>query len=82
MFIAPDWADLGDTIFWLEAHPDVAEGIARRQRDFFIGRGYLSPAMETCYWRALIRGWSSVVRLEGRGWEDRVGVSWEEFSLR
>ncbi|KAI0454611.1 glycosyl transferase family 90-domain-containing protein [Xylaria acuta] len=81
VFVAPDWSDLGDTISWLEAHPDVAEGIARRQRDLFVGRGYLSPAMETCYWRALIRGWSSVARLEEKGWEDRAGVSWEEFSL-
>ncbi|KAI0486965.1 glycosyl transferase family 90-domain-containing protein [Xylaria cf. heliscus] len=81
VFVAPDWSDLGHMVAWLEAHPDVAEGIARRQRDLFVGRGYLSPAMETCYWRSLIRGWGSVVRLEGRGWEDRVSVSWEEFSL-
>ncbi|KAI8949438.1 glycosyl transferase family 90-domain-containing protein [Xylaria longipes] len=81
VFVAPDWSDLGDTIAWLEAHPDIAEGIAQRQRGLFVGRGYISPAMETCYWRALIRGWSSVVRLEGEGWDDSVGVIWEEFSL-
>ncbi|KAI1757710.1 glycosyl transferase family 90-domain-containing protein [Xylaria castorea] len=81
IFVAPDWSDLGYTISWLEAHPDVAEAIARRQRNLFIDRGYLSPAMETCYWRALIRGWNLVVKLEEKGWEDRVGVSWEEFSL-
>ncbi|KAI1742470.1 glycosyl transferase family 90-domain-containing protein [Xylaria scruposa] len=82
IFVAPDWSDLESTISWLEAHPDIAEAIARRQRNLFVERGYLSPAMETCYWRALIRGWSLVVRLEEEGWEeDRVGVSWEEFSL-
>ncbi|KAI0195161.1 glycosyl transferase family 90-domain-containing protein [Xylaria flabelliformis] len=81
IFVAPDWSDLESTISWLEAHPDVAEAIARRQRNLFVERGYLSPAMETCYWRALIRGWSLVVRLEENGWEDRLGVSWEEFSL-
>ncbi|KAI1349777.1 glycosyl transferase family 90-domain-containing protein [Xylaria sp. FL0043] len=81
VFVAPDWSDLEDTVAWLENHPDIAAGIARRQRDLFVGKGYVSPAMETCYWRALIRGWSQVVRLEGEGWEDEEGVSWEEFSI-
>ncbi|KAI0554690.1 glycosyl transferase family 90-domain-containing protein [Xylaria curta] len=82
VFVAPDWSDLESTISWLEAHPDIAEAIAQRQRNLFVERGYLSPAMETCYWRALIRGWSLVVRPEEEGWEeDRIGVSWEEFSL-
>ncbi|KAI1271888.1 glycosyl transferase family 90-domain-containing protein [Xylaria sp. FL0933] len=81
VFVSPDWSDLEDTVAWLEDHPDTAAGIARRQRELFVGKGYLSPAMETCYWRALIRGWSQVVRLEGEGWEDEEGVSWEEFSI-
>ncbi|KAI1131462.1 glycosyl transferase family 90-domain-containing protein [Nemania abortiva] len=81
VFVAPDWSDLRDTVAWLERHPDVAAGIARRQRDLFVGKGYLSPAMETCYWRALLRAWSSVVRVEGEGWEDWPGVSWETFSV-
>ncbi|KAI0533182.1 glycosyl transferase family 90-domain-containing protein [Xylaria digitata] len=80
VFVAPDWSDLDTTVSWLEEHPDVAEGIAKRQRDLFVGKGYTSPAMETCYWRALIRGWSQVVRL-GEGWENTDGVSWEEYSL-
>ncbi|KAI0802916.1 glycosyl transferase family 90-domain-containing protein [Xylaria sp. FL0064] len=81
VFVAADWSDLEDTVAWLEDHPDIAAGIARRQRDLFVGKGYVSPAMETCYWRALLRGWSQVVRLEGEGWEDEEGVSWEEFSI-
>ncbi|KAI0973599.1 glycosyl transferase family 90-domain-containing protein [Xylaria arbuscula] len=81
IFVAPDWSDLEATISWLEEHPDIAERIARNQRDLFLGRGYTSPAMETCYWRALLRGWCEVVRLEGEGWEDEEGVSWEEFSI-
>ncbi|KAI0202786.1 glycosyl transferase family 90-domain-containing protein [Astrocystis sublimbata] len=81
VFVAPDWSDLESTVSWLEAHADVAEGIAQRQRDLFVGRGYISPAEETCYWRALIRAWSSVVRLEGNWWRDQVGGSWNEFSL-
>ncbi|GAW17742.1 hypothetical protein ANO14919_072080 [Xylariales sp. No.14919] len=80
VFVAPDWSDLEATVSWLEAHPDVAEGIARRQRDLFVGKGYTSPAMETCYWRALLRGWSKVVKL-GEGWEHKDGVSWEEYSI-
>ncbi|KAI1420430.1 glycosyl transferase family 90-domain-containing protein [Xylaria sp. FL1777] len=81
VFISPDWSDLEDIVLWLEDHPDVAAGIARRQRDLFVRKGYISPAMETCYWRALLRGWSQVVRLEGEGWDDKAGVSWESFSI-
>lgn len=81
VFVAPDWSDLEDTVSWLEDNLDIAAGIAGRQRDLFVGKGYASPAMETCYWRALLRGWSQVVRLEGEGWENQEGVSWEEFSV-
>ncbi|KAI1361980.1 glycosyl transferase family 90-domain-containing protein [Xylaria arbuscula] len=82
VFVAPDWSDLEDTIAYLEDHPHIARGIAKRQRDLFVGKGYASPAMETCYWRALLRGWSSVVRLEP-GWEEEEveSVRWEEFSI-
>ncbi|KAI0137869.1 hypothetical protein F4776DRAFT_654575 [Hypoxylon sp. NC0597] len=82
VFVAPDWSDLEATVGWLERHPRVAEGIARRQRELFDGGGYFSPAAETCYWRAVIRGWSSVVRTEGQGFEDLDEVPWEEFSLK
>jgi len=81
VFVAPDWSDLGATIAWLEDHPDVAEGIATRQRELFVGGGYFSPAAETCYWRALVRGWAEVARTEGMGWEDMQGVTFEAFSL-
>ncbi len=43
VFVAPDWSDLEDTVAWLEEHPTVAEGIAKRQRELFVGRGYISP---------------------------------------
>lgn len=81
VFVAPDWSDLEETIGWLEDHPDVAEGIGRRQRDTFVGRGYFSPAAEACYWRALVRGWAEVVRTDGQGWEDHEGVPFETFAL-
>ncbi|KAI4861748.1 hypothetical protein F4820DRAFT_52087 [Hypoxylon rubiginosum] len=82
LFVAPDWSDLEATVDWLERHPKVAEGIARRQRELFHGGGYFSPAAEMCYWRAAIRGWSSVVRTDGQGFEDLEEIPWEEFSLK
>lgn len=82
VFVAPDWGDLEDVIRWLEEHPKVAEGIARRQRETFVDGGYFSPAAETCYWRALIRGWSEVVNVE-QGQLDEIGdgQTFESFAL-
>jgi len=67
---------------WLRANPDVAKGIAKRQRDS-VKRGYLSEAAEVCYWRALVRGWSEVVRLDDARWkvEGGEGLRWETFAL-
>lgn len=84
VFVRPDWSDLEEVILWLEAHPGVGEGIARRQRATFAGGGYYSPAAEACYWRALVRGWSEVVRVdEGRleGVAAGDGQTFEAFVL-
>ncbi len=81
VFVAPDWSDLKATVDWLESHPNVARGIARRQRQLFVGGGYFSPAAEACYWRGMIRGWSKVAQMEGQDWEQQKGVPWEIFSL-
>ncbi|KAK3937904.1 lactation elevated protein 1 [Diplogelasinospora grovesii] len=81
VFVSPDWSDLEDTVAWLEENPKVAEGIARRQRELFVGGGYFSPAAETCYWRALIKGWAKMARMDGEGWEDAEGISFEAFVL-
>lgn len=81
IFVSPDWSDLEQTVAWLEANPNVAEGIATRQRQLFVGKGYLSPAAEICYWRALVRGWSEVVQFEIDEWEGREMLPWELFSL-
>jgi hypothetical protein len=82
VFVASDWSDLESVVGWLENHPRVAEGIAARQRELFVGGGYLSPAAEVCYWRALVRGWSKVVELEDEGeWAGVEGVRWETFAL-
>jgi hypothetical protein len=78
VFVASDWSDLEETVRWLEDHQDVAAGIARRQRETYHGGGYLSPAAEVCYWRALLRGWSEVARPVGEKW-DQPGMPFEEF---
>lgn len=53
-----------------------------------VKKGYLSEASEVCYWRSLVRGWSSVARVDEEEWgswddegRDVRGVRWEEFSL-
>jgi hypothetical protein len=89
VFVDPEWKDLEKTVMWLEAHPDVAEGIAKRQRKMMVEAGYLSQASEVCYWRSLIRGWSQVVEIDeevwgkwdGQGVENGEGIKWETFSL-
>ncbi|KAB5571749.1 hypothetical protein GE09DRAFT_1200754 [Coniochaeta sp. 2T2.1] len=81
VFVSPDWSDLEQTVAWLERNPRMAEGIAERQRNLFVGQGYLSPAAEVCYWRALIRGWSEAVRYENSDWDGRRPIAWELFSL-
>jgi len=81
VFVAPDWSNLEETIAWLEAHPDIAQGIARRQRDVYAGGGYFSPAAEACYWRALVRGWSKVARIDETEWSGKEGVTFEAFAL-
>lgn len=82
VFVAPDWADLADVVGWLEENPKVAEGIARRQRETFVEGGYFSTAAEMCYWRALIRGWSEVVRVDEKELaETGEGQTFEAFIL-
>ncbi|GJC98468.1 DUF821 domain-containing protein [Colletotrichum higginsianum] len=82
VFVNPDWSDLQATIHWLEDHAEVARGIARRQRALFSEGGYLSPAAEVCYWRALVRGWSRVVRIDHAIRGGNEPESFEEFVTR
>jgi len=82
VFVDPDWKDLEATVMWLREHDAVAKSIARRQREMYVGGGYLSEAAETCYWRALLRGWSDVVRpIDEWGLRDGDGMRWETLSL-
>ena len=83
IFLAPDWSDLEAVVQWLRDHEDVAEKIASNGRKEVVGGGYLSPAAEACYWRALIRGWGSVAKVEigdeeGQ-WAKDDGTRWEEW---
>ncbi|QSZ32469.1 hypothetical protein DSL72_002043 [Monilinia vaccinii-corymbosi] len=89
IFVKPDWSDLEETILYLRKHPEIATAIAKRQRAHFTK--YLSPASETCYWRALVRGWSKVAepyyedpgwaRWDAEGVENGEGMRWETLSL-
>lgn len=77
--MSPDWSDLEAVIEYLEANPEIAQGIAQRQRETMVDRGYLSQAAEVCYWRRLIRSWSETVRWDKAEWSE--GMRWETFSL-
>jgi hypothetical protein len=80
IFVKPDWSDLEETITYLRQNPDIGMSIATAQRELMVGGGYLSEAADTCYWRALIRGWNRTVAIDGREWE-AAGMRWETFSL-
>lgn len=85
----PEWKELDETIKWLEKNDKIAKAIAKRQGEVIGRGGYLSPAAEACYWRALIRGWHRVARPVEDIWEDSdsegpengEGIRFETFSL-
>ncbi|KAF2734847.1 hypothetical protein EJ04DRAFT_512155 [Polyplosphaeria fusca] len=81
VYVAPDFSNLEIVVEFLQAHPEVAERIARNQRETVVGGGYLSPAAETCYWRALIRGWAGIARAS-EGWGDVRGERFETWILK
>ncbi|KAJ6261799.1 hypothetical protein Dda_2598 [Drechslerella dactyloides] len=81
IFVSPDWSDLEETILWLRRNPKIARGIARRQKELYVEKGYLSEGAEMCYWRELIRGWNKVAIPTGDGW-DQLGTPWETYVLR
>lgn len=81
IYVKPDFSDLEGLVRLLRLRPDVASRIARNQREFVVRGGYLSLAAETCYWRALVRGWAAVAQVDGNEWSDEVGVRYEEWLL-
>ncbi|PSN68110.1 hypothetical protein BS50DRAFT_551391 [Corynespora cassiicola Philippines] len=81
VYVAKDFSNLEATIGFLRRWPEVAERIARNQRMMSIGAGNLSPAAEVCYWRALVRGWASVVEVDA-DWGDEMGERFETWILK
>ncbi|ORY17935.1 glycosyl transferase family 90-domain-containing protein [Clohesyomyces aquaticus] len=60
IYVEKDWSNLEDTVNFLRLNSEIAETIAANQRKLTVQEGYLSSAAETCYWRALIKGWAKV----------------------
>ncbi|KAK5123316.1 hypothetical protein LTR85_002747 [Meristemomyces frigidus] len=85
-----NFSDLGEKMRFYLDHPHVAQGIADSARTTFRER-YTTPAATACYWRRLLRSWSSVAfkpegyEFVGHGKshkEQRIGgITFEEFLL-
>ncbi|KAF2178982.1 hypothetical protein K469DRAFT_754074 [Zopfia rhizophila CBS 207.26] len=80
IYVQKDWSDLESVILFLQRNPEIAERIARNQRDAVAKAGYLSPAAETCYWRSLIRGWAGVAETD-ESWGEEEGVRFETWMV-
>ncbi|KAF2212123.1 hypothetical protein CERZMDRAFT_98037 [Cercospora zeae-maydis SCOH1-5] len=75
-----DFSDLTPKIEELLANPIKAQEIADNSVRTFRER-YLTPAAEACYWRALIRGYSTVIE-EANIWHDIDAEEKEKRGLR
>jgi hypothetical protein len=82
IYVNSDFANLEKLIVFLRTHPHVARRIARNQRDDLAKGEYLSLAAETCYWRALIRGWHSVATVDEDDWRGLEGERYETWLLK
>jgi hypothetical protein len=82
VYVQSDFSDLEMLVGILREFPHVAERIARNQRDLVVRRGYLSVAAETCYWRALIRGWGRSAIVDEREWAGLQGERYETWLLK
>tara|TARA_R110002003_G_scaffold141_8_gene12939 strand:- start:10086 stop:11054 length:969 start_codon:yes stop_codon:yes gene_type:complete len=80
IYVDPDFSNLEGVVKFLDKHPEISKRIARNQRNLMVGGGYLSLAAETCYWRALIRGWGEVAVVTEE-WGSDVGVRYETWLL-
>ena len=76
-----DFGDLEKEITYLIDHPDVAQRIADNAVATFRAR-YTTMAAESCYWRALVRGWSEVAFQPETHERVRAVVNGEEVSER
>lgn len=64
-----DYSDLPKKMSYYTKPSNIAKAqqIADKSRETFRER-YLTPAAEACYWRALIRGWASVMGFTPEFW--------------
>lgn len=88
ILVKRDFSDLGEKMRFYLNHPDAAQNIADLARVTFRER-YITPAATACYWRRLLRSWSSVA-FKPAGYETvtsssfhkeiRIrGITFEEF---
>ncbi|KAK4547019.1 hypothetical protein LTR36_001240 [Oleoguttula mirabilis] len=76
-----DFSDLGEKMRFFVDNPHVAQGIADSARTTFRER-YTTPAATACYWRRLLRSWSSVA-FKPEGYEPVGGsMSHREQGIR
>ncbi|KAF2826451.1 hypothetical protein CC86DRAFT_417592 [Ophiobolus disseminans] len=68
IYVAHDFSNLEAVVGFLRRNPHVGRRVARNQREWVVGGGYLGLAAETCYWRALVRGWARVVHVDEGEW--------------
>ncbi|KAF2033494.1 hypothetical protein EK21DRAFT_58695 [Setomelanomma holmii] len=82
IYVKPDFSDLEAVVEFLEERQEVARRIARNQRELVVDGGYLSTSAETCYWRALIKGWSEVAVVDEAKWGDETGERYETWLVK
>jgi hypothetical protein len=75
-----DFSDLKEKVLKLIENPKEAERIANNSAEVFHNR-YLTPAAQACYWRRLIKAWSTV-SFEPEIWEEAVEKPGGETSKR
>ncbi|TKA32444.1 hypothetical protein B0A50_01552 [Salinomyces thailandicus] len=70
-----NFSDLGHQIEYYKEHRESRQRIADAARTMFRER-YTTPAAAACYWRRLLRSWSSVAAIAPR---EAQGIAFEEF---
>lgn len=82
VYVKPDFSDLEALVEFLRESEHVARRIARNQRETMVGGGYLTSAAETCYWKALIRGWASKASIKEEAWTTLKEERYETWLLK
>lgn len=82
IYVDPEFADVERLVDWLREHSEIAQRIAQNQRETVVGGGYLSIAAETCYWRALLQGWSKTALVDEQEWRHMEVQRYETWLLK